>query len=248
MQTSLEQEIRRNPVSGWKVVLLMTALSSAQAFADGGVVDKVYHPYVDALENEIEFRALFQSQQGSRDNDEQIYQLSYGRSLGQKLFGEAYVVGARDRSGSFDIEAYEVEVKWQLTEQGQYAADWGLLFEWEDQFDADIREVTAGLLVEKEFGRFSGAANLTVIREWGGDIEDEVETAFASQLRYRYSRVFEPALEVYAGQDYRGAGPVATGNLNLGIRKSLSWEAGVIFGLDSKSPNESLRFLIEFEF
>ena len=37
------------------------------------------------------------------------------------------------------------------------------------------------------------------------------------------------------------------GDLPLGMQK-LAWEAGAIFGLDSVSPEMTLRFLLEFEF
>lgn len=240
--TFLNRSLRR------LTMVAIFALPATAVLADGAVVDKVYHPYVDALESEIEFRSLFQDSSRSNDNDKQSHRLAFGHSIGDRLFGEAYLVAARSRSGDFDIEAYELELKWQLTEQGQYAADWGLLFEWEDEFDADIRELSAGLLVEREFGRLSGTANLMLIQEWGDDIRDEFETAFSAQARYRLSRTLEPALEFYAGQDYRGLGPVFLGNLNLGIRRSLNWEAGIIFGADDDSPDHSYRLLLELEF
>lgn len=220
----------------------------SQALADGSAVDKVYHPYVDALESEIEFRSLFQDRDPAGKDFKQLHQLSFGRSFGQALFGEVYLVGERSRSGQFELEAFEFELKWQLTEQGEYSADWGLLFEYEQEFNDDVQEFTTGILVEKEFGRFSGTANLLLIQEWGSAIEDEFETAVAMQARYRYSRAFEPGVEFYAGQDSAGIGPVMMGNASIGVRKTLHWEAGVIFGLGSDSPDNSYRFLLEYEF
>ena len=232
--------------------LLLPALTTLslvnEAFADGNAVDKVYHPYVDALESEIELRSLFQDAESGSGDFKQLHQLSFGRSIGQALFGEVYLVGEKARSGSFDLQAFEFELKWQLTEQGEYSADWGLLFEYEQEFSDDIQEFTTGILVEKEFGRFSGTANLLLIQEWGSAIKDEFETAAAVQARYRYSRAFEPGLEFYAGQDSAGIGPVAQGSASIGVRKALRWEAGIIFGLGSKSPDSSFRFLLEYEF
>lgn len=219
-----------------------------QAVADGSAVDKVYHPYVDALESEIEFRSLFQDRDPEGKDFKQLHQLSFGRSLGQSLFGEVYLVGERSRSGQFELEAFEFELKWQLSEQGEYSADWGLLFEYEQEFNDDIQEFTTVILVEKEFGRFSGTANLLLIQEWGSAIKDEFETAVAMQARYRYSRAFEPGVELYAGQDSAGIGPVAVGSASLGVRKTLRWEAGVILGIGSDSPDNTFRFLLEYEF
>lgn len=234
----------------WRNALCSMSLlvQSSIVLADGIVVDKIYHPYVDALETEIEYRAVIQDRQPDLVTPGQIHQFAVGRAFGDRLFGELYAIGARNRSGTFSLEAWEAELKWQLTEQGEYAIDWGLLFEYEDEVEEDIREVTIGILAEREFGRWSGAANLMLISEWGRDINDEFETALNLQARYRMSQTFEPGLEFYAGQDSRGIGPVVQGTINLGLRKSLHWESGLIFGLGSDSPDTSFRFLFEYEF
>jgi len=181
------------------VTVTLSLSISAQAFADGSAVDKVYHSYVDALESEIEMRSLFQDSDAANSNFKQLHQLSFGKSLGQSLFGEFYLVGEESATGNFDLEAFQFELKWQLTEQGEYGADWGLLFEYEQEFSEDIHEFTTGLLIEKEFGRWSNTANLPLIQEWGSDSKDEFETTVALQARHRYSRAIEPALEFYAG-------------------------------------------------
>jgi len=217
-------------------------------FADGNAIDKIYHPYVDALEKEVEFRSVFQDKQADKDNPKQLHKLSFGSSLGERWFGEVYLVGAESRAGSFTLEAYEFELKWQMTEQGEYSADWGMLFEFENEIGEDVKELATGIFAEKEIGRWSSTANLFLIREWGDDIKDEFETAFSLQTRYRYSRAFEPALEFYAGQDMTGIGPVVLGGMNVGTRKSMRWEAGVIFGTDNESPDQTFRFLLEYEF
>ena len=115
-------------------------------------------------------------------------------------------------------------------------------------FDADIQEFSVALLAEKEFGRWSATTNLTLKQEWGDSIRDEFETALAVQARYRYSRAFEPAIEIYAGQGTLGIGPVMLGNMRVGVRKNIIWEAGLILGIDDKTPNQTFRFLLEYEF
>jgi hypothetical protein len=177
-----------------------------------------------------------------------LYRLAYGQAIGERWFAEVYVVGENSDEGNFGIEAYELELQRQLTEQGEYWADWGLLFELERERDLDIWEFSTGLLAEKEWGRWSGTANLFLLHEWGEDIADETETRLGLQARYRYSPAFEPAVELYSGQDTRGIGPAVMGQVRLGGRRQLRWEAGAIFGVDSQSPDTTLRFLLEFEF
>lgn len=230
----------------WHVIVAVSL--AAAAHADGIVIDKVYHPYVDALEQELEYRLLLLDEQPALPTPAQLHQLSLGTAIGSRVFTELYLTGEKSRTGSFRLEAWEAEVKWQLTEQGEYAVDAGLLFEYEAAQNADVRELTAALLLEKEWGLWSGAANLRLIDEWGDDIEQEMETAFAAQVRYRWRQALEPGIEVYVGEGTRGAGPVLQGRIITGVRRNLHWEAGLILELDDDRADKTWRFLWEYEF
>lgn len=240
-------QCRKYPLARW-ALLVCAAGAAGAARADGLVIDKVYHPYVDALETELEIRHLVQDAQPGKVSPAQVYQMSLGTALSDAVFSEVYIHAAKDRNGGWQADAWEVEVKWQLSEQGEYWADYGLLFEYEDERQLDAREFTVGFLAEKEVGNFSTAANFMVIREWGTDIRSEYETALAMQTRYRLRETLEPGVEFYAGEDTRGLGPVLQGTWRTGVRRSLHWEAGLILGLDSKSPDQTWRFLFEYEF
>ena len=233
----------------WILVACAAMASAPVALrADGVVVDKIYHPYVQPLEREFEARAIWQDEQSGRPDNFQLYRFAYGQSFGERWFAEVYLVGERSATDSFSVEAFELEAQRQLTEQGEYWADWGVVFELEKERGADAWEFSTGLLAEKEWGRWSGTANLFLMHEWGADVADETETRLGLQARYRFSRALEPAIELYSGEDTRGIGPAALGQAALGGRRQLRWEAGVIFGLGSDSPNTTLRFLFEFEF
>jgi len=216
--------------------------------ADGSSIDKIYHPYVQPEEREIEFRSIIENNSDADSGDERVYRLGYGQSFTDRWFGEVYLIGAENDDRSFRLEAYEVEALWQVTEQGEFFADWGMLFELEKEHSEDVMELSAALLVEREWRRWTGTANIYVIYEFGDDIDNESETAMALQGRYRYSRQFEPAVELYLGEDTKGLGPVVMGSLPLGGRRQLRWEGGVIFGLDSGTPDQTFRVLFEYEF
>jgi hypothetical protein len=229
-------------------MLFLLVTASSGALADGLAIDKVYHPYVDALESEVEYRLLAPKNETSLNWPRQIHQLSLGRSFGQRWFGEIYLKGEKNRGESFNIEAVELEFKKQLTEQGEYSFDAGLLLEYENEYEDDVQEISAALLLEREIGQWSLAANLFGIYEWGDELSDEFETALAVQARFRSSREFEPGMEFYAGQDTLGIGPVIQGTVSTGVRKSLHWEAGVIIGLKDETPDHTVRLLLEYEF
>lgn len=216
--------------------------------ADGGSVDKVYHPYVYQLERELELRSVVQDDDDPVRDGTQTWRLGIGQSWTDRWFTELYVIGEKTDGRDLSVRAWELEAKWQLTEQGEYWADWGLLFEFEADHDIDAWEASTAVLVAREWGRWVGTANLALIYEWGADVNSEWETRAATQLRYRWKPGLEPAVELYSGEDTKGLGPVLMGNVRAGGRRQLHWEIGVIFGLDSHSTDQTYRALVEFEF
>ncbi len=229
-------------------VMSLLALWSPLTLADGGIANKVYNPYVQPLEREIEYRSSLVNDDDPALDGLQVHQVAFGASLNDRWFIEFYAIGERSRGNSLSVSGFETELKWQLTEQGEYAVDWGMLFELEIERDTGARELSATLLAEKEFGRWAGRANLGVVYEWGNDIANEWESELALQWRYRYRREFEPAIELYSSDFAKGLGPVAIGAFSLGPRRKLLWEAGVIMGIDSDSPDQTVRLLLEYEF
>ena len=232
----------------WLLMLGLCVFYQNHAMADGSTIDKIYHPYVQPQERELEFRSIIENNRDSPSGDERVYRLGYGQSFSDRWFGEVYLIGVKNDDQELRLEAYELEALWQITEQGEFFADWGMLFELEKERSEDIMEFSTALLVEKEWGRWIGTANIYGIYEFGDDIDSEFETALALQARYRHSRAFEPAVELYMGQDTRGLGPVMLGSWPLGGARQLRWEGGVIFGLDSDTPDQTFRVLLEYEF
>ncbi|WP_416308672.1 hypothetical protein [Neptunicella sp. SCSIO 80796] len=225
--------------------MLVSLISAQPALADGAVVDKVYHPYVLANERELEWR--FTSRQN--DNGNVLSQrLAYGYALSDVVSVEGYLVFERDQSDDFGLQGYEIETRWMLTEQGQYWADWGVLFEVEKEHQRDNWEASAGLLVEKEFTHTSLTLNMLMIYEWGNDIANEMESEFRLKYRYRWIPELQPAIELYTGEDFVGLGPAFMGVHRYEGSKQLKWELGFIAGLNGDSKDHTLRFSLEWEF
>jgi hypothetical protein len=233
--------------SCWFILTSLSFLLSyaSAVHADGVVVDKVYHPYVTANEQEVEWR-LFSHKESN--NNKLAQRFAYGQSLTDDVMLEFYLVGERDVNDDFSLTSYELEARWMLTEQGEYWADWGLLFEIEKVQREKNWEVTSGLLVEKEFGRTSLTLNAFIIYEWGNTIISEFETEFSLQYRYRYLEQLQPAIELYSGENYLGIGPAFMGVQRFEGQKQLKWEVGFITGVDSRSKGHILRVAIEYEF
>lgn len=211
------------------------------AEADRLSIDKIYHPYVQPMEKELEWRAI------SADNNE-TNRFAYGQALTDNFFLEGYINSQEMTNENYKINSYALEGQWQLTDQGEYSADWGLVAELEKTKSQDSWQASTGLITEKQWNRWLGTANLWLLYDWGAGRNEQVNAALSLQARYRYSRYFEPAVEFYSGRYTSAAGPVVMGDLDFGQGRKLHWEAGTIMGLDAQTPNLTWRFLTEFEF
>ncbi len=221
---------------------------SAALYADGSRIDKVYNPYVQLLEKEIEYRSLLQQDSNADLDGRWRHTLGYGQAISDRWFAEVYLIGIDQPGEGFALEAYEAELKWQLTEQGEFNNDWGLLFELERERSEDIWEASTSLIAAREWSRWVATANLALIYEWGGDIDNEWETALSAQLRYRNSELLEPAIEFYQGQDTQGLGPVLTGLWRAGGGRKLYWEFGAILGTNRETADVNWKLTLEYEF
>tara|TARA_E500000081_G_scaffold31338_1_gene35020 strand:- start:1718 stop:2419 length:702 start_codon:yes stop_codon:yes gene_type:complete len=225
--------------------IALCAVFSSNGYADNFTVDKVYHPYVLPFEREFEWRLT------SRQNDDGnvlMQRFSFGHALSEFMILETYLVGARDENQDFGLESYEVELRWMMTEQGRYWADWATLFELEKQHNTDDWAVKAGILTEKEFGQFSLTTNISLVYEWGQTVENEWESEFKAKFRYRWIPEVQPGLEVYVAEDFIGVGPAFMGIKRFDRQQQLKWELGFIAGLNGDSKDHTLRMSLEYEF
>lgn len=228
------------------LLLLVISLYISSVQANEAIIDKVYHPYVLSTERKVEWRFV------SRESDNGnilAQRLGYGHSLREDLSLEVYLIGERDNEDNFGIQAYEIESRWVLTEQGRYWADWGVLVELEKERAEDTWESSIALLFEKEINRTSLTMNLFVGKEWGDDAdEDELQVSFRMNYRYRLWPEFQPAIEVYTGDEVFGIGPAFTGVYRYEKKKQLNYDLGFIYDTSGKGQERSLRFSLEWEF
>lgn len=225
---------------------LTVALIPATARADSSGIDTIYHPYVQPLERDLEIRLTNASAGGPVDG--QTWRIGYGQSITERLFAEAYVIGQNRHGGDLQVAGYELEALWQLTEQGEFAADWAVLGEFERARHGDSQGGSVMLIGERQWGRLVGTVNAAVGYEWGTDVRDEPETRFTLQGRYRWSPRLEPAVEFFAAEKLLALGPALLGTERIGPGRRLHWELGVAAGLDRASSDIAARGKLEFEF
>ena len=226
-------------------LLVISLFFTASCYADGSAINKIYLPYVQPLEKEVEYRALFREVEGEKQSQ---HKLGYGASITENWFAEFYLIGEKTEE-EFIVSNYEAEAILQLTEQGEFEIDWGMMFELERSANADDAwEASIGMLAVKNFKKISIAANAFLIREWGKDVMAELEQAGSVQARYRLLPEFEPGFELYKKENEHAAGPVIMGRFKVGSRQKLFWQLGLMFEDSDQGSDEVLQLQLEYEF
>ncbi len=224
-------------------IILLFAAFQCIAYS---AVDKIYHPYVETNTWEVETRAISELDNELAANLS-VYRLGIGKDITDNLFVEFYAIGNKDNSHTIDIKAYEIEVLYQHTEQGEHWADVGFLFEIEQKKENSEWEGNFAVLIEKEFGKWSATLNLHQQYVFINDQKHKWEFKQAFQYRYRYTPTLEPGIEVYIDQNDVFVGVILLGGNKLGHSK-INWEIGLQQAISNTEEKTILRMLLEWEF
>lgn len=226
-------------------VVLPITLGSASTWGDGSAISQVYAPYVQPLERELELLWLDETRPSGRIESNTLTKLGFGTSFLDGVYTELSV--SKLDASSSDSTQVELEVIWQITEQGEYSSDWGLLFEAETNLDTHNHELSAGLLNQKDWKKFSLISNLVATYEWGSGFENEFESRLGLQARYRLRPEFEPMIEFFQGPDTTAIGPGAAGLIRLRPGRQLRWGFSILKGLNSEL-DYTAKLEFEYEF
>jgi hypothetical protein len=160
------------------------------------------------------------------------------------------------------------ENMFQLTEPGQYFADFGLFFEYGQSLTrgaaASSNQITFGPVIAKEIGRTLHTINLFFTRQLGPDQTSQgLDFSYAWQSRWNIWEPLSPAIEIYGDAGTLGRspkfsqqnlmiGPVGVGSLRLnqlGLGKGgkLKYEIGWLVGATPATARGTLRWRLEVE-
>lgn len=233
---------------------ILTALGLSLLPAQAHATKKVYTPYVEKGELEVEWRGGYTVDDG--DNDGAWAQkLGVGYGVTDFWFTEIYGEIEREGEDGADTELTEVEWenKFQLTQPGEHWVDVGALVELVHNTSGGADKAEAKLLLAKDTGKFSHNLNLIAEREFGEDASDETEAGFAWNSRYRLDPAFEPGFEIYSNfgdlsestdfddEDHR-AGPVIQGQIG-----HVKYDVGYLFGVTDGAPDGTAKAILEYE-
>jgi FTR1 family protein len=217
----------------------------------------VYSPVVEEGEIAVEMRGHHDID--SRDEVDGSQQFKLELEFTPTAWWRTEVLGEWEKEPGASLEATEVawENIFQLTPQGKYWMDFGVLAEYAHSLeDGGDDAFEFGLLGEKQFARTVLTGNLVFERAFEDGAETEME--YAARYRWRLSQAFEPGIEFHGdlgdwgnngrvSEHEHEAGPAVLGKLMVGDHNAFKYEAAVLFGLTHDSPDTTVRFLLEYE-
>ncbi len=226
---------------------LLLLLNSVQLWADGLTIGLVEKPYINAREREFELVSQWRRWDDHRA-DSAVTALGFGLNGDANRRIELTVTGIDLPDRQFAAQSVELEAQWQLTEQGEHDADWGVAVELEREIDSNRAEAGVTLLWERQLQRWVATLNGGLHYEWGRDYQNEWESSLAGQLRYRYSASLEPILVVHLSQETGAAGPGLWIHQRLVPGRRLNWQLALLQGFKTTTPDQTVLLAVEFEF
>ncbi len=242
----------------YRLALLCCLLPSTHALA--GPADYVFVPTVTQGEREVEFK--YGEATPVQGNSAQGASLGFGYGATEHWFTEVYL--KQERIGSTNSTLAEFENKFQLTETGEYPVDLGFVTELEAPVGGNAPwELTVGPLLQTEFDKLQLNGNLLFTRAHGA--RDEAGATYTTNLgyqwqaKYRWQPAFEYGLQGMgevgkwnqwnnrATQNHR-LGPAIFGNIKLGTRRAIRYDAAWLVGASSVAPSHTFRMQVEYEF
>lgn len=166
------------------------------------------------------------------------------------------------------LNAIVTENIFQLTQPGEYWADFGFYFEYGQSLtrgrNAGPNAASFGPLISKDIGRTTHTLNVLFTRQLGpNQTSSGLNLNYAWQSRWNVWEALSPAFEIYGDAGVLGrsprlsqqqllAGPVAVGAIrlaDLGLQRpgKIKYQAGYLFGATQASTRGTLRWRLELE-
>lgn len=242
---------------------LILALAAALTAFPAHAIDKIYSPYVDAGEWELEYFGHRSNDSDRSKDNAQTHEFSVEHGVNDWWQTELYGIWSKDAGENVDFEAVEWENIFQFTEKGEYWLDTGatLAYEWTPE-SSEPDTIEARFLVAKDIGETSHVFNLLLEKEVGSGPKESLEAGLFWSSRYNLNPYFQPGFEIQselgkvsdAGEfdtQEHYIGPVAYGTIPFEMEgnkiEGLQYRAGYLFGFSNGASTGQAVLQLEYE-
>lgn len=212
----------------------------------------VYSAYVTQGQTELELRGYQQRDGNPEFNARRAYEIAVAHGFTSCWRPEIYLGEYKRAPGKGQQRVgNEFENVFQLTPQGEYWADAGLLLSYESNTQSGVpNALEFGALLEKRLERFDQRLNQIWEKQVGGGTNNKYALRTAYRMTYAIPRAFAPGLEMYLrpNDNANQLGPILAGEFARANGSALEYRFGVVFGLNSSSPRQTLLAHLQYEF
>ena len=248
-----KSESMQTAVNKRLAVLCIAATAAVTSFAVHADDDfNIYEPYVTQGQSEVELRGHQVTDSDPALQGERAYEFSVAHAFTSWWRPEIYLGAYEREPGQPNTYlGHEFENVFQLSDAGQYWADFGFLASYEHEAQPGVTsKVEFGPLIEKQAGRIRQRLNFIWEKEVGGGADPKYAFRSAYLITYSFTPAVAPGFEAY----YRPAdsshqlGPALYGELASSSGNELEYSAALVFGLNKGAPNRTLVLRLEYEF
>lgn len=233
--------------------LLCAGTQSASAFG----LDEVYSPNAEYGEMSLEISHARAFDNNPAKGGAQVGELAIEAGVSPRLVLAASAGYSADPGESLQLEAHQIEARYQFVEAGEQWMDVGALVAYSFAKQANVADaLEVKLLMQKDVGKFTHTANIGFSQNFGTfpHLTDEAGYSFLWNTHYRYSESFQPGFEIqsdlgagtqigYFNQQEHYMGPFVQGKL-FG---HLKYQAAYLFGVTDPAAQQAMRLTLEYE-
>ncbi len=246
-----------------KYAVAATAFIVLACIARESAADELYSPNVEYREFSIEYNGSRAFDRIPNKDGAQESALTLEAGITPRLEAELSAASHKEPGGSSQLQAREVEGRYQFFESGERWLDAGLLVAYDfavQGISPDSLEVK--LLLQKDIGKFTSTANIGFTQNVGNHSAHSggPDYVFLWNTRYRYSLGFQPGIEIQSdlGQGHQlgsvnkqehNIGPAVYGKLfgPLPLGQAIKYQAAYLFGASDAAARGIARVLVEYE-
>jgi high-affinity iron transporter len=241
-------------------VCVVVVMGLWQGHAHAGPASTVHTLNIEHGEMEFELNGGVYNDNHKDLSNEQGWELAVGYAFTPWWFSE--VEAEWEQEGDHNTTYYGgfalVNI-FRFTEQGEYWADFGLFTELEFPDEAeDANKIEIGPMIQKEIGRTVSNLNIIFVRDYGKHAEHDTEFEYEYQTKWLGNKKLEFGLQAFGefgevedthsfGDQEHKIGPALFGEIAAGGHHKIKYNSALLIGLTDNTPDETLRFTVEYE-
>lgn len=224
-----------------------------------GPASTVHTLNIEHGETEIELSGGTYNDNSNDIDNERAAELEIGYGVTSWWFSGAETEWGRDTNENTTYEGFALINIFRFSEPGEYWVDMGLFSElgFPDE-SQEPNTIEIGPMFQKEIGNTVSNLNVIFVRDYDSNAEHETEFEYEYQTRWLGNKKLEFGVQAFGefgevedtnsiGDQEHKIGPAIFGEVAAGERNKIKYNAALLAGLTNNTPDETLRFTVEYE-